>query len=92
MESADIVVIGSGVWRGTKIESESKDASGAFRVITFQRPEDGTWNPTGSLMPLKSLMIAGTYLCNKHTSAALTQNLSKADSCSPFASRVVRNI
>ncbi len=32
-------------WSGAKLEAESKDASGAFRVTSFQRPEDGAWDP-----------------------------------------------
>lgn len=32
-------------WSGAKLESESKDASGTFRVTSFQRPEDGAWDP-----------------------------------------------
>ncbi len=32
-------------WSGAKLEGESKDASGAFRVTSFQRPEDGAWDP-----------------------------------------------
>ncbi len=30
---------------GAQLESASKDAGGAFRVTTFQRPEDGAWDP-----------------------------------------------
>jgi len=30
---------------GAQLESASKDASGAFRVTGFQRPEDGAWDP-----------------------------------------------
>jgi hypothetical protein len=30
---------------GAELESESKDATGAFRVTTFNRPEDGAWDP-----------------------------------------------
>jgi secreted PhoX family phosphatase len=32
-------------WNGAKLEAESRDASGAFRVTSFQRPEDGAWDP-----------------------------------------------
>ncbi len=32
-------------WTGAKLEAESKDAAGSFRVTTFQRPEDGAWDP-----------------------------------------------
>jgi hypothetical protein len=31
---------------GAALETESKDASGAYRVTSFQRPEDGAWDPT----------------------------------------------
>jgi len=30
---------------GAQLESASKDVSGAFRVTSFQRPEDGAWDP-----------------------------------------------
>ncbi len=32
-------------WSGAMLEAESKDASGAYRVTSFQRPEDGAWDP-----------------------------------------------
>jgi len=32
-------------WNGAELEAQSKDASGAFRVTSFQRPEDGAWDP-----------------------------------------------
>jgi hypothetical protein len=32
-------------WNGAKLEAESKDANGNYRVTTFQRPEDGAWDP-----------------------------------------------
>lgn len=35
-------------WSGTKLEAESKDSNGSFRVSTFQRPEDGAWDPRNS--------------------------------------------
>ena len=31
---------------GAQLEAASKDANGAFRVTTFQRPEDGAWDPS----------------------------------------------
>ncbi len=30
---------------GAQLEAASKDLSGAFRVTSFQRPEDGAWDP-----------------------------------------------
>jgi secreted PhoX family phosphatase len=30
---------------GAQLEAASKDGSGAFRVTSFQRPEDGAWDP-----------------------------------------------
>jgi hypothetical protein len=30
---------------GAQLEAASKDVSGAFRVTSFQRPEDGAWDP-----------------------------------------------
>lgn len=30
---------------GAQLEAASKDATGAFRVTSFQRPEDGAWDP-----------------------------------------------
>lgn len=33
---------------GTELEAASKDATGAFRVTTFNRPEDGAWDPNNS--------------------------------------------
>lgn len=30
---------------GAQLEAASKDSSGAFRVTSFQRPEDGAWDP-----------------------------------------------
>jgi hypothetical protein len=32
-------------WTGAQLEAASKDASGAFRVTSFNRPEDGAWDP-----------------------------------------------
>lgn len=32
-------------WSGAKLEAESKDAAGQYRVTSFQRPEDGAWDP-----------------------------------------------
>jgi hypothetical protein len=31
---------------GAQLEAASKDASGAFRVTSFNRPEDGVWDPS----------------------------------------------
>lgn len=31
---------------GAQLEAASRDASGAFRVTSFQRPEDGAWDPS----------------------------------------------
>ena len=31
---------------GAELKAASKDASGALRVTTFQRPEDGAWDPS----------------------------------------------
>lgn len=31
---------------GAQLEAATKDASGAFRVTGFQRPEDGAWDPS----------------------------------------------
>jgi hypothetical protein len=31
---------------GTQLEAASKDATGAFRVTTFNRPEDSAWDPS----------------------------------------------
>jgi len=32
-------------WSGASLEAASKDSSGAYRVTSFQRPEDGAWDP-----------------------------------------------
>jgi len=33
---------------GAQLEAASKDANGAFRVTSFQRPEDGAWDPNNA--------------------------------------------
>ncbi len=32
-------------WSGAQLEAESRDANGSFRATSFQRPEDGAWDP-----------------------------------------------